>query len=182
MIAPQLTHATFLQRMDSPIGRLLITADEESILSVTIERDHSLPLDNFSERPNRVTARAARQLRSYFNGTRRRFNLPIRLGGTPFQNSIWQKLSELGWGEVTTYGELGRSVGLPAAGRAVGGAIRANRIAILVPCHRVLGSAGTITGYSQGAGIPTKSWLLDHEGTVHSVRTAPRADELTATG
>jgi methylated-DNA-[protein]-cysteine S-methyltransferase len=79
---------------------------------------------------------------------------------------VWQRLAELDFGEATSYGEIGRATGRPSAGRAVGGAIGANPIPIIVPCHRVLGANGRITGYSGGNGIPTKSWLLDHEGIV----------------
>ncbi|MDQ4138519.1 MAG: methylated-DNA--[protein]-cysteine S-methyltransferase, partial [Actinomycetota bacterium] len=80
---------------------------------------------------------------------------------------VWQYLSTLPFGAVASYGEIGRSTGRPAAGRAVGGAVGANPVPILVPCHRVLASNRRITGYSGGNGIPTKVWLLDHEGIEH---------------
>ena len=95
------------------------------------------------------------------------------LHGTAFQRAVWEQLVELQWGEVISYGELGRGTGRATAGRAVGGAVGANPVPIIVPCHRVLGANGVITGYSGGEGIPTKSWLLDHEGIPHRVPAAP---------
>jgi methylated-DNA-[protein]-cysteine S-methyltransferase len=80
---------------------------------------------------------------------------------------VWQLLGEVPFGDVLSYGEIGRSTGRPTAGRAVGGAVGANPVPIIVPCHRVLASDGRITGYSGGNGIPTKVWLLDHEGIPH---------------
>ncbi|HMM82145.1 MAG TPA: MGMT family protein, partial [Terrimesophilobacter sp.] len=88
-----------------------------------------------------------------------------------FQHAIWDQLTALEWGEVTTYGELGMGTGRATAGRAVGGAIGANPIPIIVPCHRVLGSDGKITGYSGGRGVPTKLWLLEHEGILLAAQT-----------
>ena len=123
---------------------------------------------------DRLLVKTARQLGEYFSGSRHRFSVPVRAAGTAFQKSVWAKLSELTWGEVTSYGALGTAAGHPAAGRAVGGAIRANPVPILVPCHRVLAAGGKITGYNRGQGVSTKAWLLDHEGVIHSTR-APQA-------
>lgn len=153
-----------LLRVESPIGRLELTSDGNSLTTLTIEKDGILPLDAVAERSNRVLNRVARQLDEYFAGRRRSFSVSLAAKGTTFQHAVWDHLSELEWGEVTTYGELGLSTGRPTAGRAVGGAIGANPIPIIVPCHRVLGSDGRVTGYSGGAGIPTKLWLLEHEG------------------
>jgi len=161
------TGPAYLVRTDSPIGRLELTSDGESVVSLSIERAGSLPLEEFPERPNPVLEEAVRQLGEYFAGTRRDFDLPVRLDGTDFQRSVWQQLSGLGWGEVASYGSVGAATGRPTAGRAVGGAVGANPIPIIVPCHRILASNGKITGYSGGNGIPTKAWLLDHEGIVH---------------
>ena len=155
-----------LRRVESPLGRLEPTSDGTAITSLTIERDGRLPLDAFPENSNRVLDRAARQLDEYFAGRRRSFSLTLAARGTPFQHAIWDQLSALEWGEVTTYGELGLGTGRATAGRAVGGAIGANPIPIIVPCHRVLGADGRVTGYSGGNGIPTKLWLLEHEGVL----------------
>ncbi|TFD31244.1 methylated-DNA--[protein]-cysteine S-methyltransferase [Cryobacterium cryoconiti] len=154
-----------LLRMPSPIGRLELTGDGDNILTLSIEAGGRLPLEDQPESPSPLLARAARQLTEYFAGTRTSFDLPVRpQGGTAFQNGVWQRLSELGFGEVTSYGELGLSLGKPGAGRAVGGAVGANPVPILIGCHRVLAANGRITGYSGGSGVPTKVWLLHHEG------------------
>ena len=95
--------------------------------------------------------------------TRTDFDVPVRLSGTPFQQAVWAELERLGWGEATSYGALAAAVGKPGSARAIGGAVGANPIPIIVGCHRVLASDGRITGYSGGDGIPTKLWLLGHE-------------------
>ena len=156
-----------LVRVDSPIGRLEVTSDGEAITSLSIERAGELPLDGQPERPTPVLERAVAQLREYFAGTRHDFDLPVALAGTEFQKAVWGQLAGLPFGGVASYGEIGYATGRATAGRAVGGAVGANPIPIIVPCHRVLASDGRITGYSGGNGIPTKVWLLDHEGIAH---------------
>lgn len=158
-----------LRRIDSPIGRIEIVGDGSAVTALSIERDGTLPHDDQPERSDAVLDRAARQLEQYFAGQRHDFDVPVNLAGTAFQLSIWEQLIDLQWGEVVSYGDLGRGTGRATAGRAVGGAVGANPVPIIVPCHRVLGSDGTITGYSGGEGIPTKSWLLAHEGIAHRV-------------
>ncbi|MEO6504939.1 MAG: methylated-DNA--[protein]-cysteine S-methyltransferase [Terrimesophilobacter sp.] len=160
-----------LLRMHSPIGRIELLSDGTAITSLAIETDGVLPHDHLPQTLDRLLVKTARQLGEYFSGTRHRFSVPVRAAGTAFQKSVWAKLGELRWGDVTSYGALGTATGHPAAGRAVGGAIRANPVPILVPCHRVLASGGKITGYSRGQGVSTKAWLLDHEGIIHSTRT-----------
>ncbi len=158
---------THLRRLGSPIGRIEVIGNGEAIVSLSIERAGRLPGDELPEQSDPVLDRAVSQLEEYFAGRRRDFDLPLSLAGTAFQLSVWEQLVELEFGEVVSYGELGLATGRPAAGRAVGGAVGANPIPIIVPCHRVLGSDGRITGYSGGEGIPTKSWLLRHEGIAH---------------
>lgn len=157
----------FLRRVDSPIGRLEVTSDGTAITGLAIERQGHLPFEEQAEKSNELLDRAAQQLTEYFAGTRKDFDLPISLTGTDFQKSVWSQLSDLGFGEVASYGELGLGTGRATAGRAVGGAVGANPIPIIVPCHRVLASNSRITGYSGGEGIPTKVWLLAHEGIAH---------------
>lgn len=163
------TPPTALRRIDSPIGRIEIVGDGSAVIALSIERDGMLPHDESPEISDAVLDRAVTQLEEYFAGHRRDFDVPVNLAGTAFQLSVWEQLVDLEWGEVVSYGDLGRSTGRATAGRAVGGAVGANPIPIIVPCHRVLGSDGTITGYSGGEGIPTKSWLLAHEGIAHRV-------------
>jgi methylated-DNA-[protein]-cysteine S-methyltransferase len=161
-----------LRRMSSPIGRIEIVGNGEAIVSLSIERDGRLPHDEFPEQTDPVLERAVEQLEQYFAGHRHDFDLPISLAGTAFQLAVWEQLVDLEFGEVISYGELGLATGRPTAGRAVGGAVGANPIPIIVPCHRVLGSDGRITGYSGGEGIPTKVWLLEHEGVAHNTPAA----------
>jgi methylated-DNA-[protein]-cysteine S-methyltransferase len=159
----------FLRRVDSPIGRLEVTSDGTAITGLSIERQGHLPFEEQPEKTNELLDRAAQQLTEYFAGTRKDFDLPISLKGTEFQQSVWSQLNDLAFGEVASYGELGLGTGRATAGRAVGGAVGANPIPIIVPCHRVLASNSRITGYSGGEGIPTKVWLLAHEGIAHKV-------------
>jgi methylated-DNA-[protein]-cysteine S-methyltransferase len=154
-------------RVDSPIGRIAIASDDDAITSLSIERAGTLPFDELPESSSPLLELAAAQLGEYFAGTRHTFELPVALHGTEFQRSIWSQLADIEWGEVMSYGELGIASGRATAGRAVGGAVGANPIPIIVPCHRVLATNGRITGYSGGNGIPTKVWLLDHEGIEH---------------
>jgi methylated-DNA-[protein]-cysteine S-methyltransferase len=173
--APVPTH---LRRLESPLGRIEVVGNGEAIVSLSIEKDGMLPWDALPEQSDPVLDRAAEQLDEYFAGHRQDFDLPLSLAGTAFQLAVWEQLVALDFGEVISYGELGMATGRPTAGRAVGGAVGANPIPIIVPCHRVLGSDGRITGYSGGAGIPTKSWLLEHEGIAHSVRRATASEQL----
>ncbi|SDN75382.1 methylated-DNA-[protein]-cysteine S-methyltransferase [Cryobacterium flavum] len=157
-----------LLRLPSPIGRLELTADDEGILSLSIETDGQLPLDATPEEPSPVLQRAAEQLGEYFAGTRQTFDLPVHLTrGTEFQRSVWARLASLTFGDVISYGALGNDIGRPGSGRAIGGAVGANPVPIIIGCHRVLATSGQITGYSAGEGIPTKAWLLSHEGIAH---------------
>ncbi len=102
------------------------------------------------------------ELRRYLMGERLQFTCPLDLQGTAFQTEVWEELFRIPYGETRTYAEIARAIGRPAAVRAVGAANGANPVAIIVPCHRVIGSDGTLTGY--GGGLPTKAWLLSLEG------------------
>jgi methylated-DNA-[protein]-cysteine S-methyltransferase len=108
-----------------------------------------------------VLARAATQLREYFAGERRLFDLPLAPDGTGFQRLVWAALEQIPYGVTRSYGELARAIGRPAASRAVGTANSRNPISIIVPCHRVIGANGALTGYA--GGMRAKQWLLDHE-------------------
>jgi methylated-DNA-[protein]-cysteine S-methyltransferase len=156
---------SYLIRTDSPIGRLELTSDGTHVTSLSIEKDGHLPLEEHPEKANAVLTTAARQLTQYFAGKRHEFDLPVLFeGGSEFQRSVWDRLSELRWGQHTSYGELAAEVGKPGSARAIGGAVGTNPIPIIIGCHRVLSSTGKVTGYSCGEGIPTKLWLLEHEG------------------
>jgi methylated-DNA-[protein]-cysteine S-methyltransferase len=162
-----MTNFDAIVRMHSPIGRLELIARGDSIVGLTIERDGELPHDSTPEKKSPILVKATTQLAEYFSGKRREFSVPVDLTGTPFQKSVWNSLSAIPFGAARSYGELGMTTGRTSAGRAVGGAVGANPIPIIIPCHRVLASDSRITGYSGGNGIPTKVWLLDHEGILH---------------
>lgn len=152
-----------IRQLHSPIGRIELIGDGETIISLTIERNGALAHDDTERTSDRLLERAAQQLEQYFAGTRKAFDLPVDLGGTPFQRAVWAQLALVPFGAVTSYGHIGRLTGRASAGRAVGAAIGANPVPILVPCHRVLSASNRITGYSAGNGIPTKQQLLCHE-------------------
>ncbi|MFM6967913.1 MAG: methylated-DNA--[protein]-cysteine S-methyltransferase [Microbacteriaceae bacterium] len=154
-------------RMDSPIGRLELRAFKGKVVGVEIARGGRLHNDGVPDSPSPVLDKARKQLEEYFAGTRKRFQIPVSLVGTAFQQSVWGAVNDIPFGKVLSYGEVGHETGRPTAGRAVGGAVGANPVPIIIPCHRVLASDGRITGYSGGNGIETKAWLLDHEGITH---------------
>jgi O-6-methylguanine DNA methyltransferase len=112
---------------------------------------------------NQVTVEAARQLRAYFAGQLRRFDLPLDMQGTPFQLRVWHELERIPYGETRSYRQIAEAVGAPRAVRAVGAANGANPIPIVVPCHRVIGANGKLVGY--GGGLPLKKRLLELEGS-----------------
>jgi methylated-DNA-[protein]-cysteine S-methyltransferase len=149
---------------DSPIGRLEVTSAGTHITSLAIERGGRLPHDDLPEKSNALLQRAVRQLAEYFDGSRRTFALPLAFTGTAFQRSVWQRMARLHWGECLSYGALAVESGHPGANRAVGAAVAANPIPLIVGCHRVLSSTGRVIGYTRGDGVPTKLWLLEHEG------------------
>ena len=141
----------------SPIGPLEVSGTSEGIVSVTFVETR-LPNDrNLPE----CVKEGIRQLEEYFKGARKNFSLKLLLQGTPFQKLVWQRLKKIPYGKLASYGEVARAIGKPNAYRAVGNANNKNPIAIIIPCHRVIGSDGTLVGY--GSGLWRKEWLLDHE-------------------
>ena len=163
--------------MPSPVGDLVLTASETGLTGVYFptSRKQSLPLGRVSPHPlspspvgrggtNDLLDRVEAQLKEYFAGSRTTFDLPLEPRGTDFQLSVWMLLRKIPYGVTTSYGELARRLGDPKATRAVGAANGANPIPIIVPCHRVVGSKGELTGF--GGGIERKRWLLEHEGAL----------------
>jgi methylated-DNA-[protein]-cysteine S-methyltransferase len=143
--------------IDSPLGPLTLTSDGEFLTGLDIGTRIPEPSSDA------VIELAARQLEEYFSGKRTTFELPLKAQGTVFQQSIWAALQDIPYGQTTSYGELGNAIGKPGSARAVGGAVGANPLPIVIPCHRVLASDRRITGYSGGEGIPTKEKLLGLE-------------------
>jgi methylated-DNA-[protein]-cysteine S-methyltransferase len=151
--------------IDSPIGRLTLTSDGTALTGLYMAVA-SKPLPRTADwvMDPSVTPlpEAVRQLREYFAGERQKFDLPLRMQGTEFQKRVWQQLTTIPFGETWSYGELAKRLDNPSACRAVGLANGKNPIAIIVPCHRVIGADGSLTGF--GGGLPRKEWLLAHEG------------------
>jgi methylated-DNA-[protein]-cysteine S-methyltransferase len=145
--------------METPVGRLLVAGDEAGLRYVLFGEGRSevQPQPGWRETGTRLKD-AVRQLGAYFGGERRRFDLPLAPEGTPFQQRVWQELLTIPYGETISYGELARRIGKPTGSRAVGLANGANPISIVIPCHRVIGSNGNLTGY--GGGLKNKEWLL----------------------
>jgi methylated-DNA-[protein]-cysteine S-methyltransferase len=150
--------------LQSPIGRLMLVSDGAALTGLYMEPSRKTQsTDGWSEDAAAPPLAAAlRQLTEYFAGTRREFDLPLRLRGTEFQKRVWQELTEIPYGQTWSYGELAKRIDNPSASRAVGLANGRNPISILVPCHRVIGADGSLTGY--GGGLERKRWLLAHEG------------------
>jgi methylated-DNA-[protein]-cysteine S-methyltransferase len=144
----------------SPLGPLRLRAHGDELAAVHLPNDESVPDE--PERACDVLLATADQLREYFAGHRRTFDLPLAPDGTGFQQIVWHALLAIPFGETRSYGQIAAAIGRPAASRAVGAANGRNPIAIIVPCHRVIGSSGQLTGY--GGGLPAKRWLLAHEG------------------
>ena len=145
--------------MDSPVGQLRLYARGDELTGVHFSDDEAAP--SATRGTSATLAAAAAQLAEYFAGVRRAFELPLAPEGTEFQRSVWNALLAIPYGHTRSYGDVASAIGRPAASRAVGAANGRNPIAIIVPCHRVIGSDGTLTGY--GGGMPRKRWLLDLE-------------------
>lgn len=155
---------TYYTRMDSPIESLLLASDGESLTSLFMLTQRHGPF--FSEtwiRDDNAKpfTEARKQLEAYFAGELTEFDLPLNPCGTEFQKQVWQELKTIPYGVTISYGELAKRVGNPNSSRAVGAANGRNPISIIVPCHRVIGSNGKLTGY--GGGMERKEWLLAHE-------------------
>ncbi|MFN8622492.1 MAG: methylated-DNA--[protein]-cysteine S-methyltransferase [Chloroflexota bacterium] len=156
----------------SPIGPLLLVGQPTDDGRTTINRllmqdqKHGVPVDDAWVEDPAAFAEATRQLDEYFAGARRTFDLPLDPHGTPFQQEVWLQLRTIPMGTTTTYGDIAARVGRPHASRAVGAAIGRNPIAIVVPCHRVVGASGALTGFA--GGVERKAALLRLEGVLAS--------------
>ncbi len=153
------------QKLESPLGTLYLVADRTHLHAVIykcawseFKKSHG-PL---SEESSKITREAARQLKEYFAGRRQEFDLPLSTSGTEFQKAVWDALREIPYGKTISYGEQAKAIGRPKALRAVGGTNGKNLLSIIVPCHRVIGRSGKLTGYA--GGIKNKQFLLNLEG------------------
>jgi methylated-DNA-[protein]-cysteine S-methyltransferase len=156
---------------DSSQGRMLLVADERSLLGVYFEGQKQLRRLAPGARhdpEHGPLARAKRQLAEYFAGRRKAFDIPLAPEGTPFQRAVWREIAKVGYGETLSYGELARRAGFPGSARAAGAATGRNPIGIIVPCHRIVGADGSLTGYAAGVGRKRALLALESGAGVRS--------------
>jgi methylated-DNA-[protein]-cysteine S-methyltransferase len=151
--------------IDSPVGSLMVAGDIDALhyLCFPTSRNAIAPQSDWHQ-TDAPFQEVRRQLSAYFNGELRQFDLPLFLTGTDFQKSVWRYLATIPFGETQSYGQLAAAIEHPKASRAVGAANGSNPIAIILPCHRVIGANGSLTGF--GGGLSTKEYLLSHEGVL----------------
>lgn len=155
--------------MQTPIGSIIIEENGTAITALYLDKDEDKDEKTTSPQSSScpqcpqtpLLQEAQKQLNEYFAGTRKKFELPIHLQGTKFQQKVWKALLQIPYGETRSYGEIAASIGNPKASRAIGGANNKNPIMIIVPCHRVIGADGSLVGF--GGGLPAKKYLLDLE-------------------
>lgn len=150
--------------LDSPVGKLKLVASEIGLIAVLWENDNPrrVPLTSLLEDNHQnILLEAERQLKQYFAGERSSFSIPLDMRGTPFQKDVWRALQAIPFGETLSYGQIASKLGRPSASRAVGAANGRNPISIVVPCHRVIGSTGKLTGFA--GGLNAKAHLLNLE-------------------
>jgi methylated-DNA-[protein]-cysteine S-methyltransferase len=152
---------THYAHFESPVGTLLLTAAEDRLTGLYLPREERAP-DPSSEEGGAFLDEVQRQLRAYFAGEREAFDMPVAPIGTAWQRRVWDELARIPYGQTISYAELARRAENPSAIRAAGAANGRNPISIVIPCHRVIGADGTLTGYS--GGLDAKRWLLAHEG------------------
>jgi methylated-DNA-[protein]-cysteine S-methyltransferase len=153
-------------RIATPAGNLFATAENGAITGIYFEgQKYFPPMDDWKEDAGAEPLReCARQLREYFEGTRTGFDLPLAPEGTEFQHRVWREIARIPFGETITYAELARRAGAPGSARAAGAATGRNPITLVVPCHRVVGTDGSLTGYA--GGLERKTRLLEIEGAL----------------
>jgi methylated-DNA-[protein]-cysteine S-methyltransferase len=161
--------------LTTPIGRIGVASGERGVVRILLPNaDERQELGGYDVLPDEGrSAEPVRQLAEYFAGERRTLDCPLEPRGTPFQRAVWREVASTPYGQTTTYGELARRLGLPNAHRAVGAANGDNPLPIVVPCHRVVGSNGHLTGYA--GGTPMKAWLLALEGVLPREGEEPMA-------
>ena len=159
---------TAVTRLQTPIGELTLTASDTALTGVYFPNSRHGPPPVAQDEPSgpaaEILARARQQLAEYFARARMTFDLPLAAQGTEFEHQVWDALRRIPFGTTTSYGEIARKLGDTRNARAVGTANGKNPIPIIVPCHRVIGANGDLTGF--GGGIERKRWLLEHEGAL----------------
>jgi methylated-DNA-[protein]-cysteine S-methyltransferase len=156
------TDTLYYTTIDSPIGELLLVGDGSALHRLSMQAGRKpIEISDRWERDDERFADVVAQLREYFAGEREDFDLPLQMDGSDFQIRVWNELREIPYGTTISYGELARRIGQPSAARGVGMANGSNPIGVIVPCHRVIGADGSLTGY--GGGLENKRTLLDLE-------------------
>ena len=148
-------HSLAISVVPTPVGAIQIFADDIGVCAIEFTDKPK------SEKPNEISDLCAQQIKQYLNGERKIFDVPLNAQGTDFQKNVWQALTEVPYGEISTYLSISKKVGNPLASRAVGMANGKNPISIIVPCHRIIGSNGKLTGYA--GGLARKTFLLELE-------------------
>jgi methylated-DNA-[protein]-cysteine S-methyltransferase len=173
-----MTTTTCYSYIDCPFGRMFVQGDGQFVTGLFMPQHKGWRGPDASWRQSDASFTAVReQLAAYFAGERQQFDVPLKLAGTPFQQHVWRELVRIPFGTTITYGQLARRVGKPSASRAVGRANGRNPVSIIVPCHRVIGANGTLTGYA--GGVDKKQWLLAWE---RSATVAAHGDLFAAAG
>lgn len=154
-------------RMPTPIGEITIYANDTAVTGLYMEAYHhqksvDARFKSAREKHTPMLLVAEKEIKAYFAGKLKAFTVPVEITGTAFQKAVWQSLREIGYGELWTYADVAKHIGNPRACRAAGGAIGSNPVSIIIPCHRVIGSNATLTGF--GGGLPAKQRLLEIEG------------------
>ena len=164
MTTPNTSACTAQTTIKTPLGTLLLARTANGLAGVWFEgqKHHPEPLTVMRRPDDALLRRAADQLHAYFAGETLAFDVPLDLQGTPFQRRVWQALLAIPGGETRSYGQIAQTLGSAAAVRAVGGAVGRNPVSVIVPCHRVIGSDGSLTGYA--GGVDRKRALLELEG------------------
>jgi methylated-DNA-[protein]-cysteine S-methyltransferase len=159
--------------ISSPVGDIVIYATNAALVALFIDdQKHQIAYDAKKVKgAHAILDSAERDLRAYFKGNHHDPKTPMTMNGTPFQMKVWRALTTIPFGETWSYGQLAKKIGSPDAVRAVGTANSRNKISILVPCHRVIGADGSLTGYA--GGVENKKWLLDHEAKQRGLFASP---------
>jgi len=152
-------------RLQTPVGKLILESKEDAISVIRLENATDALVPDTAPKGSALEI-AAREMREYFEGKRSTFSFPMNPEGTEFQKNVWKELLNIPYGETRTYGEIARKIGNPNGARAVGGACNRNPLWIAVPCHRVIGSTGALTGYALGTGMKQALLLLEQKNRI----------------
>lgn len=154
--------------VESPLGSVLLVGDDVGLTHINFQDGNNrLAVQPDWEQSDTVLAEAVEQIGDYFQGKRKLFDLTLSTRGTEFQEQVWRAVSDIPYGSTDSYGSIAKQINRPKASRAVGAANGQNRLPIVIPCHRVVGSSGKLTGYA--GGVYLKKWLLDHESGQRSL-------------